>query len=173
MKHVNGQETIYVYDQQGNLIAEADNDGRIVHEYIYLDGCLLAGVKSGIEMVQATIDIDPDTLGLNSKGKWITCYIELPEAYDVADIDVSTVVLEGSVYAELRPTKVADHDADGIADLMVKFERNGVADLLEPAEEVIIRIDGKVEGILFAGEDTIRVVDKGKKEKKEKKREKE
>jgi len=168
-KTASGQTTVFIYDQQGDLIAEADNDGRIVHEYIYLDGCLLAGVKSGIEMVQATIDIDPDTLGLNSKGKWITCYIELPGAYDVADIDVSTVVLEGSVYAELRPVKVADHDADGILDLMVKFDRSGVADLLEPADDVIITVDGEVGGILFSGTDTIRVIDKGKKEKKEKK----
>jgi len=74
---------------------------------------------------------------------------------------VSTVVLEGSVYAELRPTKVADHDADGILDLMVKFERSGVADLLEPADEVILTVGGKVGDILFAGEDTIRVIDKG------------
>jgi len=74
---------------------------------------------------------------------------------------VSTVVLEGSVYAELRPTKVADHDADGIAELMVKFDHSQVADLLEPADEVSITVDGEVGGILFSGTDTIRVIDKG------------
>ncbi|MBW2075439.1 MAG: RHS domain-containing protein [Deltaproteobacteria bacterium] len=52
---------------------------------------------------------------------------------------------------------------------MVKFDRSGVADLLEPAEEVIITVNGEVGGVPFAGEDTIRVIDKGKKEKKEKK----
>ena len=33
------------------------------------------------------IDIDPDTLKLDSTGKWITCYIELPDEYDVEDIN--------------------------------------------------------------------------------------
>ncbi|MBW2021145.1 MAG: RHS domain-containing protein [Deltaproteobacteria bacterium] len=169
IKTADGQRTLFIYDQQGNLIAEADNDGNIVNEYIYLDGRLMAGVKSGIKVIEATIDIDPDTLNINSKGRWITCYIELPEAYDVADIDVSTVVLEGSVYAKPCPTNVGDHDKDGIADLLVKFDRSEVGSLLEPGEEVTVTIDGEVEGILFAGEDTIRVIDKGKKEKKEKK----
>jgi len=73
------------------------------------------------------------------------------------------VVLEGSVYAELRPTKVADHDADGILDLMVKFDRSQVADLLEPADEVTLEIGGTVGGVPFSGTDTIRVIDKGKK----------
>jgi len=123
----------------------------------------LAGVKSGIELLTATIDIDPDTLNLNSKGRWITCYIELPEGYDVRDIDLSTVVLEGTVYAESRPTRVGDHDSDGILDLMVKFDRSQVAGLLEPAEEVTITVEGEVGDTRFSGTDTIRVIDKGKK----------
>jgi hypothetical protein len=45
------------------------------------------------------IDIDPDTLNLKSKIKWVTAYIELPGGYDVADIDVGTVKLwyEGNI----------------------------------------------------------------------------
>ncbi|MBW2742309.1 MAG: hypothetical protein JRE64_26535 [Deltaproteobacteria bacterium] len=41
-----------------------------------------------------TIDIHPDTLNKKSKGKYITCYIELPEAYSVEDIDIDTVMLK-------------------------------------------------------------------------------
>jgi Tol biopolymer transport system component len=37
------------------------------------------------------IDCDPDTLNINSNGRWITCYIELPEGYHPKDIDGSTV----------------------------------------------------------------------------------
>ena len=37
--------------------------------------------------LEATTDIDPDTLNLKSKAKWVTVYMELPERYDVADID--------------------------------------------------------------------------------------
>jgi len=116
-----------------------------------------------MEILEAAIDIDPDTLNLKSKGRWITCHIELPEGYDVAGIDLTTVVLGGGVYAELHPTNIADYDADGIYDLMVKFDRTLVADLLEPADEVTITIEGTVEGMPFSGEDTIRVIDKGRK----------
>ncbi len=36
--------------------------------------------------LEATIDIDPDTINVKSKGNYITCYIELPADYDVNDI---------------------------------------------------------------------------------------
>jgi hypothetical protein len=33
--------------------------------------------------VDAAVNITPDTLDLKNSGKWITCYIELPDGYDV------------------------------------------------------------------------------------------
>ena len=60
--------------------------------------------------ITATVDIDPDTLNLKSKGKWITAYIELPSGYDVADIDVATVMLDDTVPAESRPSQLGDRD---------------------------------------------------------------
>ena len=81
--------------------------------------------------VVATADVAPSTLNLKSKGKWITCYIELPEGYNVSDIDVSTVILNDSLPVSLLdvpapepvPTEIGDYDSDGIPDLMVKFNR--------------------------------------------------
>ncbi len=58
------------------------------------DDGYLDNVKIREEKIIATIDIDPDTLNRGSKGKMITCYIELPESYDVKDIDASTILLE-------------------------------------------------------------------------------
>jgi len=78
--------------------------------------------------IPATVDIDPDTLNLKSKGRWITAYIELPEGYDVNDINVSTVRLNDTIAAEQHPAEVGDHDEDGIPDLMVKFDRRAVID---------------------------------------------
>ena len=110
--------------------------------------------------IPATIDIDPDTLNLNSKGKCITCYIELPEGYDVADIDVSTMLLEETVSAEAHPTEIGDYDEDGIADRMVKFDRSDVQEILEVGEEVEITVTGELtDGTVFEGSDTIRVID--------------
>jgi hypothetical protein len=114
--------------------------------------------------IEATVDIDPDTLNLKSQGKWITCYIELPEGYDVHNIDVSTIMLNDQVPAEPRPCGIGDYDGDGMADLMVKFNRSAVEGILEVRDEVQIRVTGDLaDGTLFQGTDTIRVIDKGRK----------
>ncbi len=120
-------------------------------------------VVSEPAIVEATVDIDPDTLNLKSKGKWITCYIELPEGYDVADIDVSTIMLNGQVPAQSRPTAIADYDGDGIADLMVKFSRSAVQNILPAEGEAEITVVGELaDGTAFEGKDTIRIIDEGK-----------
>jgi len=117
--------------------------------------------------IEAAIDIDPDTLNLQSEGKWITCYIELPEGYDVSDIDASTILLESVIPAELHPTEIGDYDDDGIADLMVKFDRQDVIDYLESMgvednDEVELIVSGElIDATEFEGTDTIRVIDKG------------
>ncbi len=114
------------------------------------------------DVIQAVIDIDPDTLNLNSKGKWITCYIELPGNYDVEDIDVSTIKLNDEVPAESRPTGVGDCDDDGIAELMVKFDISAVQEILEAGDEVEITVTGELnDDTKFEGSDTIRVINKG------------
>jgi hypothetical protein len=114
------------------------------------------------DVVQAGVDIDPDTLNLNSKGKWITCYIELPGDYDVEDIDVSTIKLNDQVPAQSRPTGIGDCDDDGITELMVKFDRSAVQGILEAGNEVEITVSGELEDDMkFEGSDTIRVIDKG------------
>ena len=72
--------------------------------------------------VEATVDFDPDTLNLTSyKGRWVTCYIELPEGYDAGDILCDTVKLNGTVLCE--KSDAGDYDKDGIPDIMVKFDR--------------------------------------------------
>jgi hypothetical protein len=109
--------------------------------------------------VPATIDIDPDTLNLKSKGSFITAYIELPAGFDVNDVD--SVKLNG-VAAEASPTAIGDYDGDGVPDLMVKFDREQVQASLSPGDSIEVMITGQVNGIDFEGTDTIRVIDKGK-----------
>lgn len=109
------------------------------------------------------IDFDPDTLNLKSQGKWVTVYIELPEGYDVNDIDVNTVKLNGLIPAELAPTEVGDYDEDGIPDLMVKFDRAAVSKLfsgLEVLGEYSVEVTGEltVPVVSFVGRDIIIVI---------------
>jgi hypothetical protein len=106
----------------------------------------------------ATIDLEPDTLNLKSKEKFVTAYIELPQSYDVGQIDVSSIRLNDTVPALAKPAEIGDYDTDGVTDLMVKFDRAAVQDSLTVGEEVDVIITGEVAGIGFEGSDTIRLI---------------
>jgi hypothetical protein len=110
------------------------------------------------KLVPAIVDIDPDVLNPRSGGRWVTSYIELPEGYDPEDIDVSTVMVNEAVSAELSPTSVGDYDSDGVMDRTVKFSRPAVIGILPNGEYVEVRIMGQVGDNAFAGKDTIRVL---------------
>jgi hypothetical protein len=105
--------------------------------------------------VSAMIDIDPNTLNLKSKGRWITCYISLNDPYDVNNIDISTILLE-----DIIPAEWGDIQGD---TLMVKFDRSEVEDML-PVGTYNLKVTGELaDGTSFEGySDEIRVIDPGK-----------
>jgi len=139
-------------DSSGNLYI-ADHYGNRVQKFTPV-----------VEVIEVAIDIKPDTLNLKSKGKWITCYIELPEGHNVDDIDISTILLNDQVPAESHPTGIGDNDNDGVPDLMVKFDRSAVQQILQASDDVEIVVTGELnDGTPFEGSDMIRVIDKGKK----------
>ena len=107
--------------------------------------------------IPAEVRIVPRTINLTSKGKWISCYIWLPEDCDVADIDPNSVVLEDEIQAE---SLVID-EQEQIA--IVRFSRLEVQDILAPGE-VGLTVSGKLtDGTVFEGRDIIKVIDKGRK----------
>jgi parallel beta-helix repeat protein len=114
-------------------------------------------------VITATIDVDPDNLNLGSKGKWVTAYIELPEGYDVSNINVSTIMLNNTISMDLEaPIEIGDYDNDTIPDLMVKFDRATVCNFILSKGirygNVTLVLSGKFyDGTLFEGYDTIRV----------------
>ena len=83
--------------------------------------------------VVGTVDVNPKTLNLKSMSgpNSVTTFIELPLGFDVRQIDLKTVMLEGVIPAQLRPTAVGDHNSNGIPDLMVKFDRKLLIDYLK------------------------------------------
>jgi len=113
-----------------------------------------------------TLDIDPDVLNLKSKGRWITCYIELPEGYNVSDIDRATILLNGTIPVDPfwvdKPLEsvIGDYDSDGIPDLMVKFSRAALIEYLlgqnMEYENVALTAVGELYyGTSFEGSDMI------------------
>ena len=70
--------------------------------------------------------------------------------------------MNGVVPAENKPTEIGDYDDDGLPDLMVKFDRSDVCEILDPGDEVEITVTGELtDETPFQGSDTIRVIDKG------------
>jgi hypothetical protein len=102
--------------------------------------------------IQATIDIDPDTLNLKSNGKWITAYISFPPGGNISNINVSTVKLNGTIPADWGDLQ------DNIQ--MVKFDRLAVEDHIgTPTPSIGLNVSGKLyNGIKFYGTDYIRAI---------------
>jgi hypothetical protein len=172
--YIAGQEGINGNFQADPMFCDADGGDF----YLWADSPCAAGNHPdswdcgqigalGIGCGLATIDIDPDVLNVYSLGLWITCYIELPDGYDPTDIDVSTLVLNGTVPAEMEPICVGDYDMDGIPDLMVKFSRSAVIDIVPCAPNVEIEVRGEVSGEQFVGWDMINVICRGQRQLKE------
>jgi len=108
--------------------------------------------RTGIWHVDALVDIKPDTLNLDSKGKWITVYAEIETEYDEEDIVVNTVKLE-DISAE-------GGEVNGSC-LIVKFDRGQVIEYLDgysDGDEVTLTVSGEfTDGVSFSGVDTIMI----------------
>lgn len=107
-----------------------------------------------VQLVPATVDCDPDTLNLKGGRGVITCYIELPEGFDVAHIDTSTVQCQGAF--ALRGMLSEEDSRTYVA----KFSRHDLPDL--PVGDAVLLIKGEVRHngnpVDFEGSDTISVI---------------
>jgi Thrombospondin type 3 repeat len=95
--------------------------------------------------------ITPKTLNLKSKGRAVTAFIELPAAADPQAMDPASLLLEGVLPIVVPPTpKLRDADADGSPELMVKFSRTDLAQVLCDAGKdhgvVALRVTGGRRG---------------------------
>jgi len=144
--------------------ASVELDGGILQVFSY-------AVDIEIPPISAEVDIKPESLQKKSAGQPVIAFIELPQEYDVTDIDVATVRLclgtapcAGGVASDGAPgatPEVGDHDGDGIADLKISFGRCEVIALVSdvPAPVVVtFTVSGKVGPYIFAGSDTVRLI---------------
>lgn len=117
-------------------------------------------VGAGVEVgeIEVSVDIRPNTLSYNSSGEYVTCYITPPEGYTVHDIDASSIFLE-TLPAIPDFVGIVDRDLDDIDDLMIKFERTAVLELVLGAQgSVDLTITGSfVDGVTFFGVDTVQI----------------
>jgi 5'-nucleotidase/UDP-sugar diphosphatase len=107
----------------------------------------------------AAVDVKPESLNLKGNGNQVTAYIKLSAPYDVADIDIGTVVLRvngNEIAAESEPFRIGDFDEDGIPDLMVKFDREVLQSHLFTGTQTLTVSGELADGEPFSGTDTIR-----------------
>ena len=116
------------------------------------------------EFVVTTVEYGPETINLKSKGKFITAYIELPDGFNPAEIVLNSVTITAidginitPIPAETWPTEIGDFDNDSVADLMVKFNRSAVQQVLSPGMRKI-QLEGVVAGQNFVGERSVGVI---------------
>jgi hypothetical protein len=85
------------------------------------------------EVIEAVIDIHPETLNLKSKGNWITCYVEAPEGYTIENIDAASTIINdiGGIPTDIELERSNIEDDEGEPVLMIKFSRSAVQQVIQ------------------------------------------
>ena len=144
---------------EDGVTVQIDDDGDDMFEEVITADNDLTEAEFMLQTA-TTIDFDPDTLYLDSKSRWITAYIELPEGYDydVSMIDVASLRLNNLIEAELKPVKIGDYNENGVADIMVKFSGSAVQEILSVGD-VDLSLSGNLyDGRQFRGSGIIKAI---------------
>jgi len=137
-----------------NYIAEP-NEKDLDGKPRIIGGRIDMGAYEYMPSILAEARIIPSTINLASKGKWIMCYIRLPEDYNVADINPNSVFLESEIQAQ--SFYIEEQKQVAIA----KFRREELRGILSIGN-VELTITGQlINEKVFEGKDIIRIIDKG------------
>ena len=126
----------------------------------------LDDMKIWSDVADATIDINPNTLNLKSKGKWIMARIYLDVQDNTTLVDITTVAIVDingipvNIPAEWGKILFEVGGEYGEFDLrcMVKFDRSAVQDACVPGPTTITITGQLTDGTTFEGSDTINVI---------------
>ena len=108
-------------------------------------------------VVNAGVQIEPQTLNKKSNGTWVMAKIVLPRGYKASDIDIASIRFEGVVHAETWPVNIVG-GTNGRLELKVKFRRSDVLATLSSGENILVHVIGKVGNVTFEGVDTVKII---------------
>ncbi|HET7498393.1 MAG TPA: FlgD immunoglobulin-like domain containing protein [Candidatus Eisenbacteria bacterium] len=112
---------------------------------------------TSVGIVSVDVALIPETIDLASRAPWVDALIE-PSGARADAIDAGSVRLAG-VAPDGGVAEVADHDANGRADLLLRFPRASLDPRLMPGA-VSLDVSGRLRtGDSFEGTATLRVVD--------------
>jgi len=103
--------------------------------------------------VDVSVNIDPNSFNLKSKGQVVTAYIQPPAGYSASDIDLGSFRLNGQAAGGAATLGDANHD--GIQDVTVKFNR---ADAFAAIGDGNGTITGCIGEFGFTGSDAVQVL---------------
>jgi len=99
-----------------------------------------------------------DKINLMEGYQWLTCYIWLPEEYNVADIDPETILLNGRIGVACYEIK------DELQLLIARFSWSQVEEIIKP-DKFEFTVSGELfNGTSFDSSDTVTVIDEVKQE---------
>ena len=142
----------------GDLNADGKPDLAIANNSSNTVSILLNLHSSGCVPTPIAFDLNPSTLSLSSRGRWLTATLEPDPPISPSDIDVASIRLNGTlqVDASVAPS-IGDADSDGRPDLTVKFSRSAL-ELTVAEGDVPVAITGQVGAGCFESSDVIKVV---------------
>jgi hypothetical protein len=122
-------------------------------------------VLAALTPVNVYVRFCPRTLNLKSRGKWITAIVRLPKEYNASDVDISSILINGTVPADQRHYIICKR----WNLIVLKFNRTAIIELIkdslngtvckEKSVKVLLTLTGKfLDGTLFQGKDKIRVI---------------
>jgi len=125
---------------------------------IYAQRVLSSGKLGGDVPPVVDVVVEPQSLNLNSSGKWVTVFLEPQLPYTASQVDLASIRLNGSVpiAGGVEPVE-GDQDEDGVADWTLKFGRQALQATLQPGDTVPVTVTGKVNGLAFQASDFIKV----------------
>jgi hypothetical protein len=120
-------------------------------------------------IIEARVSLTPRVLNLESRGRWITGFIVLPQGVHAESVIESTIRLNYSIPAQLKPVTSRVYKGLGLEILVVKFARASVINLVRNAvssaetpsrrQSIVLTISGTLaDSCTFEGETEIRII---------------
>jgi hypothetical protein len=114
-----------------------------------------------LEPIVSSFEIRPGTLNLNSKGRFVTGYLELMPGHHPADVDLYSLrlLIDGhtSLLADPDRWDIADENGNGVDELVLKFDRQAIAEVAG-AGPWTMSIMANVDGHYFQSSDQLMII---------------